>query len=54
VCLQPLPPPRYHAGRRQRYCSNRCKQQAKWMRWRARNAQYVSNALRRAQEVTGE
>lgn len=30
-------------GRPRVYCSNRCKQEAKWKRWRAEHRGFVSN-----------
>jgi len=43
VCGVGLPRSDYYAGRPRLYCSNRCRQEAKWMRQRAFVAHFVSD-----------
>lgn len=43
VCHAVLRPSDYYAGRPRLYCSNRCRQQAKWSRQRASAAHFVSD-----------
>lgn len=43
VCGAMLPRSTYYAGRPRLYCSNRCKQAAKWQRSRAFLAHFVSD-----------
>jgi len=43
VCGELLPHSLYYAGRPRLYCSNRCKQAAKWQRNRTFYAHFVSD-----------
>jgi len=43
VCDAVLPEPSPLGGRPRMYCSNRCKQKAKWDQWRAIVGGLVSN-----------
>jgi len=45
VCGELLPVSSYYAGRKRLYCSNRCKQKAKWERWKSEHTHFVSNTL---------
>jgi predicted nucleic acid-binding Zn ribbon protein len=45
VCGTVLPRSGYYAGRPRLYCSNRCKQAAKWQRHRASHAHFVSEKV---------
>jgi hypothetical protein len=42
VCGEVLQRADYYAGRRRRYCSNRCKQAAKWQRQKTFPSHFVS------------